>query len=184
QDLFVEHIRDTENGPEYEFENDWRPVTVHDEPIAIKGAKAEHLQVRETHHGPIVNDALGARAGEPLALAWTAIREPVVNSTGVDVGAFTRGKELVEAFRGYTIASTIYAVFAGHFARMVSEAVIGDDDYAERWRSKSMLGFTPMVSSPWRFQARLIELWDEADPELIGGRSWDDLAIEALKSAL
>jgi|tagenome__1003787_1003787.scaffolds.fasta_scaffold20989475_5 penicillin amidase len=339
QDLFVEHIRDTENGPEYEFENDWRPVTVHDEPIAVKGSGTEHLHVRETHHGPIVNDALGARAGEPLALAWTAIREPVVNSTGVDVGAFTRGEELVEAFRGYTIpsmnmvwadssgnigyklvgklpirrggcadlpkpgwtgeyewdgyipyeelpevinppggmlvtannriapddyphhitseyldgyraarieqligekdqlslddferiqldlysipgeqtahrlarlhpgsqrevraierlkswdhrldpdtiAGTIYAVFTVHFARMVSEAVIGDDDYAERWRSKSMLGFTPMVSSPWRFQARLIELWDEADPELIGGRSWDDLAIEALKSAL
>jgi len=83
-----------------------------------------------------------------------------------------------------TIAGTIYAVFTVHFARLVSEAVIGDEDYAERWRSKSMLGFTPMVSAPWRFQARLIELWDEADPELIGGRSWDDLAIDALTSAL
>jgi penicillin G amidase len=339
QDLFVERIRETDHGPQYEFENGWRPVTVHDEPIAIKGGKTEHLQVRETHHGPIVNDALGARAGEPLALAWTAIREPVVNSTGVDVGSFTLGEELVEAFRGYTIpsmnmvwadssgnigyklvgklpirrggcpdlpkpgwtgeyewdgyipyeelpevtnppggmlvtannriaphdyphhisseyldgyraarieqllaekdkltlddferiqldvysipgeqtahrlarlhpttqrevraierlkswdhrldpdtiAGTIYAVFTVHFARLVSEAVIGDEDYAERWRSKSMLGFTPMVSAPWRFQARLIELWDEADPDLIGGRSWDDLAIEALKSAL
>src|SRR6185312_6153818 len=335
----VERFRDGEHGPEYQFENDWRPVTVHNEPIEVKGGKTERLQVRETHHGPIVNDALGAKSGEPLALAWTAIREPVVNSTGVDAGGFTAGAELVEAFRGYTIpsmnmvwadssgnigyklvgklpirrggcpdlpkpgwtgeyewdgyipyeelpevtnppngmlvtannriapddyphhisseyldgyraarieqllnekeklslddferiqldlysipgertahrlarlrppgqretraierlkswdhkldpdtiAGTIYAVFTVHFARLVSEAVIGDEDYAERWRSKSMLGFTPMVSAPWRFQARLIELWDEADPELIGGRSWDDLAIDALTSAL
>ncbi len=62
--------------------------------------------------------------------------------------------------------------------------MIGDPDYAERWRSRSQLGFTPMVSSPWRFQARLIELWDEGDCELIGGRSWDDLALESLAAAL
>ena len=62
--------------------------------------------------------------------------------------------------------------------------MIGDEDHAERWRSKSMLGFTPMVTSPWRFQARLIELWDEGDSELIGGRSWDELALEALSSTL
>jgi len=62
--------------------------------------------------------------------------------------------------------------------------VIGDPDYAERWRSRSQLGFTPMVSSPWRFQARLIELWDEGDSELIGGRAWDELALESLAAAL
>ena len=83
-----------------------------------------------------------------------------------------------------TVAGTIYAVFTAHFAQAVSEAIIGDQELAARWRSKSQLGFTPMVSSPWRFQARLIELWDEGDPELIGGRSFDDLALEALSSAL
>ncbi|HEX4759285.1 MAG TPA: penicillin acylase family protein [Thermoleophilaceae bacterium] len=339
QDLFVEHIRDGENGPEYEFQEEWRPVTVHHEQIRVKGKPPVNLEVRETHHGPVVNSALGAERGEPLALAWTAIREPVVNSTGVDVGSLKSGQELVEAFRGYstpcmnmvwaddsgnigyklvgkipirrggcpdlpkpgwtgeyewegyipydelpetvnppggvlatannriapddyphhitseyldgyraarieqllgerdkhslddferiqldlysipgeqtahrlarlrptgqreiraierlkswdhrlepdTIAGTIYAVFTAHFARAVSEAVIGDPDYAERWRSRSQLGFTPMVSSPWRFQARLIELWDEGDEALIGGRSWDELALAALAAAL
>jgi penicillin amidase len=340
QDLFVEHVRDGEQGPEYEFQGEWRPVTVHNEEIKVKGSSPETLRVRETHHGPVVNDALGAEAGgEPLALAWTAIREPIVNCTGVDVGGLKNGEELVEAFRDYstpcmnmvwaddsgnvgykmvgkipirrggcpdlpkpgwtgeyewdgwvpydelpaqvnppggvlvtannriapddyphhitseyldgyraarieqllgerdkhslddfariqldlysipgeqtahrlarlrptgqretraierlkswdhrlepdTIAGTIYAVFTAHFARAVSEAVIGDPDYAERWRSRSQLGFTPMVSSPWRFQARLIELWDEGDESLIGGRSWNDLALEALSAAL
>ena len=339
QDLFVERIREGAAGPEYEFEGDWRPVTVHHEQIAVRGKPSEALEVRETHHGPVVNGALGARGGEPLTLAWTAIREPVVNSTGVDLGAFETGEELVEAFRGYstpcmnmvwaddygnvgyklvgkipirrggcpdlpkpgwsgdyewdgyvpyeelpqvvnppggvlvtannriapddfphhitseyldghraarieqllgerdkhglddfariqldlhsipgeqtahrlarlhpagqrevrsierlkswdhrlnpeTVAGTIYQVFTAHFARAVSEAVIGEPDYAERWRSRSQLGFTPMVSSPWRFQARLIELWDEGDEELIGGRSWDELALESLSEAL
>jgi penicillin G amidase len=336
QDLFVERIRD---DVEYEFRGEWRPLTVHHEEIKIRGSQPERLEVRETHHGPVVTDVLGAKAGEPLALAWTAIREPVVNSTGVDVGGFRTGEELVEAFRTYTIpcmnmvwaddsgnigyklvgkvpmrrggcpdlpkpgwtgeyewegyipydelpemvnppggvlvtannriapddyphhitseyldgyraarieqllderdkhtladferiqldlysipgeqtahrlarlrpetqrevraierlkswdhkldpqtiAGTIYAAFTAHFARAVSEAVIGDPDYAERWRSRSQLGFTPMVSSPWRFQARLIELWDEGDSELIGGRSWDELALQSLASAL
>ncbi len=63
QDLFVERIRDGADGPEYEFEGEWRPVTVHQEEIAIRGRSPEQLSVRETHHGPIVNDALGARAG-------------------------------------------------------------------------------------------------------------------------
>jgi penicillin G amidase len=339
QDLFVERIRGGDGGPEYEFQGEWRPVTVHREEIAIRGAAPERLEVRETHHGPVVTDVLGASAGQPLALSWTAIREPVVNSTGIDVGALRSGRELVDAFRDYTIpcmnmvwaddsgnigyklvgkipirrggcpdlpkpgwtgdyewegyvpydelpemtnppggvlvtannriapddyphhitseyldgyraarieqllgerdkhslgdferiqldllsipgeqtahrlarlrpagqrevraierlkswdhrldpdtiAGTIYAAFTAHFARAVSEAVIGDPDYAERWRSRSQLGFTPMVSSPWRFQARLIELWDEGDSELIGGRSWDDLALQALASAL
>jgi penicillin G amidase len=340
QDLFVERIRDGEHGPEYEFQGDWRPVTVHREEISVRGrSNPELLQVQETHHGPVMNDALGARAGEPLALAWTALKEPLVNSTGVDAGGFRTGEELVEAFRDYstpcmnliwaddsgnigyklvgklpvrrggcpdlpkpgwtgeyewegwvpydelpevvnpaggvlvtannriapgdyphhitseyldgyraarieqllaedekhslddfgriqtdlysipgeqtahrlarlrpdaqrevraierlkswdhrldpdTIAGTIYELFTAHFARLVSEAVIGDRDYAERWRSKSLLGFTPMVSSPWRFQARLIELWDEGDSELIGGLSWDELALQALSAAL
>jgi penicillin G amidase len=339
QDLFVEHIRDGEHGPEYEFQGEWKPVTVHREAIKVRGGEDQQLEVRETHHGPVVNDALGARSGEPLALSWTAIKEPVVSGTGIDAGAFRTGQELVEAFRDYTvpsmnlvwaddsgnigyklvgripirrggcpdlpkpgwtgeyewdgyvpydelpeivnppggvlvtannriapddyphhitseyldghraarieqllasrdkhslddfaqiqldlhsipgeqtahrlarlrpsgqrevraierlkswdhrldpdtIAGTIYAAFTAHFARAVSEAVIGDPDYAERWRSRSQLGFTPMVSSPWRFQARLIELWDEADDELIGGRSWDELALESLARAL
>jgi len=339
QDLFVEHIREGEDGPEYEFQGEWRPVTVHHEEIQIKGSEPERLEVRETHHGPVVTGVLGAQTGEPLTLAWTAIKEPVVNSTGIDAGAFRNGEELVEAFRTYstpcmnmvwadssgnigyklvgkipirlggcpdlpkpgwtgeyewdgwvpydelpeivnppggvlvtannriapddyphhitseyldghraarieqllgerdkhslddfariqldlysipgeqtahrlarlrppgqrevraierlkswdhkldpgTIAGTIYAVFTAHFARAVSEAVIGDPDFAERWRSRSQLGFTPMVSSPWRFQARLLELWDEGDEELIGGRSWDELALAALSQAL
>jgi penicillin amidase len=339
QDLFVERIRDGE----YLFQDEWLPVTVHREEIRVRGrSEPEILEVRETHHGPIVNDSLGAKADPPLALAWTAIRDTghgIYTRLALDVGGMRTGAELVEGFRDYsvpcmnlvwadssgaigyklvgklpirrgncpdlptpgwtgehdwegyvafedlpelidppggvivtannriapddyphhitseyldgyraarieqllgekerlslddfariqcdvfsipgervahrlarlrpthqrevraierlkswdhrldpdTVAGTIYQAFVLHFARTVSEAAIGDERHAERWRSKSLLGFTPMVAAPWRFQARLIELWDEDDPELIGDRDWGELALEALSSAL
>jgi penicillin amidase len=342
QDLFVERVRSAHDGnpPAYEFRGEWLPVTVHDEPIRVKGRQhAEHLEVWETHHGPIVNRPLGAAGGEPLALSWTALHEPFFTSAGIDVAQAGDGRQLTEVFEdfavpcmnlvwadssgsigyklvgklprrpggcpdlpkpgwtgdydwdgyvpwdelpeitdppggvivtannriapddyphhitseyldGYraarieqllgerekhsladfqrmqmdvfsipgeqtahrlarlkpsrqrdvraierlrswdhrldpdTIAGTIFQAFTVHFARVVSEAVIGDDEQAERWRSKSLLGFTPMTSSPWRFQARLLELWEEGDSELVGGRDWNALALDALSAAL
>jgi penicillin amidase len=83
-----------------------------------------------------------------------------------------------------SVQATIVQVFTVHFARAIAHAVIGDQEEASRWISKSRLGFTPMTSSPWRFQARMLELWAEGDEELIGGRSWDDLARGALSTAL
>ncbi|MEA2459640.1 MAG: penicillin amidase [Thermoleophilaceae bacterium] len=83
-----------------------------------------------------------------------------------------------------TVAGTIYAAFTVHFARAVADAVIGDAAGAEHWIARSRIGFTEMTSSPWRFQARLLELWDEGDAELIGGRNWSELALGALRAAL
>jgi penicillin amidase len=83
-----------------------------------------------------------------------------------------------------SVAATIYAAFTTHFARAVSRAVIGDVEGAEHWISMSRVGFTEMTSSPWRFQARMLELWEEGDVELLGGREWDELALEALRTGL
>ena len=67
QDLFVERVE----GDRYLFEDEWRPLEVVREEIPVKGRDApEVLDVRITHHGPIVNEALGADEAEPLALRW------------------------------------------------------------------------------------------------------------------
>lgn len=336
QDLFVERIADGH----YEFEGSLRPLTVHREEIRVRGrSEPRVLEVQETHHGPVVTGPLGARGDEPLALAWTGLREPFYTSLGVDVGSMTTGEEAVERFEDYSVpvmnmvwadsggnigyklvgklpmrrggcpdlpkpgwtgehewdgyvpydelpavvnpasgtvvtannrvapddyphhitsdsldgyraarieqllaekerhslddfsriqtdlysipgeetarrllelepadpreerarellrgwdhrldpgseAASVYKAFIVHFARLVSEAAIGDGDYAERWRSKSLLGFTEMTSSPWRFHAHLLELWGEADPDLVGGRPWEELVREALRAAV
>ena len=47
------------------------------EEIAVRGrAEPERLEVRSTHHGPIVNDVLGADEAEPLALRLAALDMP------------------------------------------------------------------------------------------------------------
>src|SRR5438034_1954242 len=105
QDLFVERIREGENGgaPEYEHRGQWRPVEVHREEIAVRGREPEVLEVRETHHGPIVNESLGAGGGEPLALSWTGLSFPFYPSSAMDIGRAANGRELVDLFAEFHV---------------------------------------------------------------------------------
>jgi len=82
-----------------------------------------------------------------------------------------------------SIAGTIYQAFLLRLAREVARAAIGDRDLCERWLDRADNGFTPHVTSPWRWHSHLMKLWEEGDEELIG-RPWDDLVLEALAGAL
>jgi len=82
-----------------------------------------------------------------------------------------------------TIAGTIYQAFLLRLAREVARAAIGDRDLCERWLDRADNGFTPHVTSPWRWHSHLMDLWEEGDEELIG-RPWDGLVLEALAGAL
>jgi penicillin amidase len=82
-----------------------------------------------------------------------------------------------------TVAGTIYQAFLLRLAREVARAVIGDRDLSERWLDRADNGFTPHITSPWRWHSHLMGLWAEADEALIG-RPWDELALEALAGAL
>jgi penicillin G amidase len=82
-----------------------------------------------------------------------------------------------------SIAGTIYQAFLLRLAREVARAAIGDRDLCERWLDRADNGFTPHVTSPWRWHSHLMDLWEEGDEELIG-RPWDDLVLEALAGAL
>ncbi|MFP5388466.1 MAG: penicillin acylase family protein, partial [Thermoleophilia bacterium] len=73
EDLFIERL----DGDRYLFEDEWRPLEIVREEIPVKGREApEVLDIRITHHGPIVNEALGADAAEPLALRWQTLDQP------------------------------------------------------------------------------------------------------------
>jgi penicillin amidase len=82
-----------------------------------------------------------------------------------------------------TIAGTIYQAFLLRLAREVARSAIGDRDLCERWLDRADNGFTPHVTSPWRWHSHLMGLWEEADETLIG-RPWDELVLEALSGAL
>ncbi len=82
-----------------------------------------------------------------------------------------------------SIAASIYQAFTIQLAREFARAAIGDRDLAERWLDRSSSGFTNHVTSPWRWQTRLMDLWAEGDAELVG-RSWDELALDSLRAGL
>ncbi len=82
-----------------------------------------------------------------------------------------------------TVAGTIYQVFLLRLAKEFARAAIGDRDLAERWLDRSDSGFTTHVTSPWRWHAHLLALWEQGDEELIG-RPWDELVADSLRGAL
>ncbi|HKB51497.1 MAG TPA: penicillin acylase family protein [Solirubrobacterales bacterium] len=335
QDLFVERVE----GNAYLFEDEWRPLEIVREEIAVKGRDApEVLDVRVTHHGPLVNAALGADEAEPLALRWITLDQPTAFKGMFELHGIRSGPELVATLKGHTspasnliwadrhgsigykligrlplrkggcpdlpkpgwngeyewegavpyrelpevidpesgflvtannrivgddyphhitsdwldgfrarrieellragdehdiegfeamqsdnlsipgleaarrlgrlapkgqrelsaverlrswdgrldpgtIAGTIYQAFLLRLAREVARAAIGDRDLCERWLDRADNGFTPHVTSPWRWHSHLMKLWEEGDEELIG-RPWDELVLEALAGAL
>ncbi|HEU4707444.1 MAG TPA: penicillin acylase family protein [Solirubrobacterales bacterium] len=98
QDLFVERIE----GERYLFEDEWRPLRTLREEIVVKGRGPVELEVRSTHHGPIVNEALGADEGEPLALAWQTLAEPTAFAGMFEMLEIGSGPELVAKLEGHT----------------------------------------------------------------------------------
>jgi penicillin G amidase len=82
-----------------------------------------------------------------------------------------------------SVAGSIYQAFLLRLGREVARAAIGDRDLCERWLDRADNGFTPHVTSPWRWHSHLMRLWEEGDEELIG-RPWDELVLEALSGAL
>jgi penicillin G amidase len=82
-----------------------------------------------------------------------------------------------------TVAGSIYQAFLLRLAREVARAAIGDRDLSERWLDRADNGFTPHITSPWRWHSHLMGLWEEGDEALIG-RPWDELVLEALGGAL
>jgi penicillin amidase len=106
----------------------------------------------------------------------------------------TRAIEWLKSWDGHldehTVAGTIYQAFTLGFARAVVGAAVADPRQVEHYLNRSELGLIKFVSSPWRFHARLLELWDEGDSSWFAseahseGRSWDDVALESLSAAL
>lgn len=70
-DLYVETL-DPGDRSHYHDGRQWQPLEVRSERLEIRGEEPQQLEVRETRHGPLVNDLLADGAErEPLALAWS-----------------------------------------------------------------------------------------------------------------
>jgi penicillin amidase len=107
-DLYVERV----DGEEYEFRGERLPLRIAEEEIEVKGrSEPERLVVRSTHHGPIVNEALGAEPDEPLALRWSALEAPCVTEASLGVLRVGDGAELVASLEPHNapVSSLVWA---------------------------------------------------------------------------
>lgn len=69
QDLYIEKINPA-NASQYEFEGAWQEMEHIEERIVVNGAEDVILDVRQTAHGPIINDVIDSQS-DALALRWT-----------------------------------------------------------------------------------------------------------------
>ena len=106
QDLFIEKIDPTDPG-RYLTPSGSRAFEVRREIIEVKDDEDVVLQVRETRHGPVLDDgwepARGALdADHVLALAWTALREDDLTAqAGFALPGAKDWERFVDAFRDF-----------------------------------------------------------------------------------
>jgi penicillin G amidase len=107
EDLFIERV----DGDRYLFEGEWRPLEIRREEIPVKGRAPEQLEVRSTHHGPIVNEALGADDAEPLALRWLTLDESAYFPGMYELDEVDSGPDLVRRLGGHSspVSNLIWA---------------------------------------------------------------------------
>lgn len=77
-DMFQEK-QDENNPDQYWYKNTRQPYEVREETIKVKGEEDVVLQVRETVHGPIINDMykdVRDVSSSPVALWWTFLKVP------------------------------------------------------------------------------------------------------------
>jgi len=99
EDLFIEKV----DGERYLFEGEWRALQIEREEILVKDRAApEVLEVRITHHGPIVNEALGADDAEPLALRWITLDAATAFAGMYRLDQVNSGPDLVRELAGHT----------------------------------------------------------------------------------
>lgn len=71
QDLFIERIN-PDNPNQYEYQGEWRDMDVRTELIEVNGGDSVELTVRETIHGPLLNN-VDDELEQAFAMQWTAM---------------------------------------------------------------------------------------------------------------
>jgi penicillin amidase len=133
QDLYLETLDDPGQPRRYLFRGEWRPLEVETHTVAVRGGASVTFDVRRTHHGPLVHEALSSyRDTRPLALAWagfegaTLVRSVLALARAHDWESFRRalldwdGAHMnfvyadVDGHIGYQAAGRIPTRAAGH----------------------------------------------------------------------
>ncbi|ADI14776.1 peptidase S45 penicillin amidase [Truepera radiovictrix DSM 17093] len=109
QDLFIERL-DPDDPTRYETPGGFEPFEERLEVIRVRGQEDVVVRVRESRHGPVISDVVGAAeevaafSGEAyvLTLAWTALREDDRTfQAGLALNRARTWEDFVEALRDF-----------------------------------------------------------------------------------
>ncbi len=116
QDLYIERIN-PDNPNQYQFMGEWREIETIQETIKVNGGEDVALEVRLTHHGPIINDVTAAE-GDLLALRWTAQEPSRTLQAIVLLNQAQNYADFREALRFFDVPSqnVVYADVDGNIA--------------------------------------------------------------------
>jgi penicillin amidase len=74
-DLYQEVLDPAGHPDMYEYQGTWQPLKITTATIRVKGGNPVQITIRDTRHGPLLNDALSdLKQQPPLALKWTALQ--------------------------------------------------------------------------------------------------------------
>lgn len=116
QDLFIQRINPS-NPLQYEFQGEWRDMDVIEEVIRVNGGDDVVLAVRQTRHGPVLNEVReGIR--DVLAFSWNAQTPSRLIKSILLLNRATGYDDFVEATRYWDTAvqNIIYADIEGNIA--------------------------------------------------------------------
>ncbi len=170
QDLYQIHVN-PDDPLQYEWNGEWRDMTVRNEIFEAGGAAPVTIQVRVTHLGPIINDnALengeisGFNNENPLALRWTALEPGTLFRSVLKMNQAHNWEEFREALRYWDAPSQniVYADKQGNIGYQMpgnSPIRAGDhtgllpvpgwtDDY--EWRGYLPYDSLPRILNPER----------------------------------
>jgi len=160
QDLYREAV-DPDDPTHYLFQGESIPFDVRTETIKVAGGDDVTIDVRATHHGPILNDVdTRLEAEAPMALAWTSIREADGAFTSIfRLNSVADFEGFREALAGYGSPSQnfVYADADGNIGYQfpglvpvrdgaptgdrIRDGASGDDEW---------IGYIPFEDLPWQ----------------------------------
>lgn len=119
QDLYIEKINPS-NPNQYEFMGEWRDMEIIEEVIKVNGGEDVVLEVRLTHHGPIINEvsSSAAESGDLLSMRWTAHEPSRVLQSVLLLNQAQNYDDFREALRYWDVPSQnfVYADVEGNIA--------------------------------------------------------------------
>jgi penicillin G amidase len=129
-DFYAEQI-DSLKGNTYRYKNQWLPLQSHEEVIYVGHSDSVVIQVRRTHHGPIVNDvnpsavhmdAAPTVRRSPIALRWVGAEMSDEILGLYRINRAVNAIQFEEGLRQLTVPGqcAVYADVEGNIARWIA----------------------------------------------------------------